>query len=68
MSYCHFVDIFFFFFKFATVEACMTAVSDIVPSMRRRKALLAFLTCSFFVLTGLILCTEVRVCKNVNIN
>lgn len=44
--------------QFATVEACMTAVSDIVPSMRRRKALLAFLTCSFFVLTGLILCTE----------
>lgn len=44
--------------QFATVEACMTAVADIVPSMRRHKALLALITCSFFVLTGLILCTQ----------
>nr|XP_022311573.1 sodium-dependent proline transporter-like isoform X2 [Crassostrea virginica] len=44
--------------QFATVEGCMTAISDSVPRLRKHKVFLAILTCSFFVISGLILCSE----------
>ncbi|XP_048735785.2 sodium-dependent proline transporter-like [Ostrea edulis] len=44
--------------QFATLEACMTAVSDIFPRLRRHKALLSIVSCCFFFLVGLLLCTS----------
>ncbi|XP_056000421.1 sodium-dependent proline transporter-like [Ostrea edulis] len=44
--------------QFAKMETCMTAVSDTFPRLRRHKALLSVVLCSFFFLAGLLLCTN----------
>ncbi|XP_062616935.1 sodium- and chloride-dependent glycine transporter 2-like [Saccostrea cucullata] len=43
--------------QFAPLETCMTAASDVIPRLRKHKALLSIISCLFFFLVGLILCT-----------
>ncbi|XP_061180811.1 sodium- and chloride-dependent glycine transporter 2-like [Saccostrea echinata] len=43
--------------QFATLETCLTAVSDIFPRIRNHKALMSMISCVFFFLVGLLLCT-----------
>ncbi|XP_056016851.1 sodium-dependent proline transporter-like [Ostrea edulis] len=44
--------------QFANMESCIDAVNDFSPRLRRHKSLLAVVLCSFFFLTGLLLCTN----------
>ncbi|XP_056022432.1 sodium-dependent proline transporter-like isoform X2 [Ostrea edulis] len=44
--------------QFAPLEGCLSAVSDMFPRLRRHKALLSIVSCVFFFLVGLVLCTS----------